>query len=423
MGLISDGGVHSQLAHMIEAVRIIAAAGVPVVVHAITDGRDVAPKSAGGYLAELVAALPTAARIGTISDVPIALEWNSTTAWGTSESSSTQIQGSDPIVITSAISPVGSIDLTTLVNATGASADATVQITDSTGDTASIFSSAFSPIAPNAAVSQFALSQTASGGAFVALNTNGDTGLAASYATIFDDTGFLFFGTGEATNTAIATSVSDRTTYTGHSMFLSAGFPISDRWTIRPKFGPMYRNFSRSKTTATTIDIDEGFSAAPSIPNINLAETTTLDSSYFGAIFGTTVSSEFHDKWLISLGADVGLAGFNTSTNNFSTVSIAGASSTIPEGSMKATGTSRIGRLSAGLTHIRPNGAIINLNAFVDYMSDVPYVQTTTVAQPAVVDNGTDVGLVGTGQTYRVHSIRQKEIFSSGFDFGIVFLF
>lgn len=67
MGLLSDGGVHSQLAHLIEATRIITSAGVRVVIHAITDGRDVAPQSALDYLSALQTALPDQASIGTIS--------------------------------------------------------------------------------------------------------------------------------------------------------------------------------------------------------------------------------------------------------------------------------------------------------------------------------------------------------------------
>ena len=59
MGVMSDGGVHGHLSHMIAAVRAIVTAGVPVALHLITDGRDVAPKSAYGYLEELSAALPS----------------------------------------------------------------------------------------------------------------------------------------------------------------------------------------------------------------------------------------------------------------------------------------------------------------------------------------------------------------------------
>ena len=58
MGLVSDGGVHGHITHILAAIRVISAAGIPVWLHAITDGRDVAPKSAYGYFAELVEGMP-----------------------------------------------------------------------------------------------------------------------------------------------------------------------------------------------------------------------------------------------------------------------------------------------------------------------------------------------------------------------------
>jgi 2,3-bisphosphoglycerate-independent phosphoglycerate mutase len=66
MGLMSDGGVHGQLGHAIAAAEVLTAAGVPVVIHAITDGRDVPPSSAARYLADLIRRLPSGARIGTV---------------------------------------------------------------------------------------------------------------------------------------------------------------------------------------------------------------------------------------------------------------------------------------------------------------------------------------------------------------------
>ncbi|WP_224816818.1 2,3-bisphosphoglycerate-independent phosphoglycerate mutase [Hasllibacter sp. MH4015] len=66
MGLVSDGGVHSQLAHLEAAVKVIAGAGVPVAIHAITDGRDVAPKSAAEFIEGLMARLPEGAVIATV---------------------------------------------------------------------------------------------------------------------------------------------------------------------------------------------------------------------------------------------------------------------------------------------------------------------------------------------------------------------
>jgi 2,3-bisphosphoglycerate-independent phosphoglycerate mutase len=66
-GLTSPGGVHAHQTHMIEAARVIAAEGVPVVIHAITDGRDVPPKSAAGQVAVLEEALPPGVRIVTVT--------------------------------------------------------------------------------------------------------------------------------------------------------------------------------------------------------------------------------------------------------------------------------------------------------------------------------------------------------------------
>jgi len=66
VGLVSNGGVHAHIRHMIAAAQVVAAAGVPVFIHALTDGRDVPPGSAGADLAELEAALPADAKVATV---------------------------------------------------------------------------------------------------------------------------------------------------------------------------------------------------------------------------------------------------------------------------------------------------------------------------------------------------------------------
>jgi len=67
LGVLSDGGVHSHVAHMIATAVVLTDQGIPVAIHAFTDGRDVAPKSAQTYLAQLQKALPKGARIATVS--------------------------------------------------------------------------------------------------------------------------------------------------------------------------------------------------------------------------------------------------------------------------------------------------------------------------------------------------------------------
>ncbi len=66
IGVVSDGGVHGHLNHVLAAARAIVAQGVPVALHAITDGRDVAPSSAAGFVAQLVMSLPQGARVATV---------------------------------------------------------------------------------------------------------------------------------------------------------------------------------------------------------------------------------------------------------------------------------------------------------------------------------------------------------------------
>jgi len=67
MGVVSDGGVHGHMRHVVNAAEIIAAAGVPVVLHAVTDGRDVLPRSAPDFFSGLEDSLPAGVRIGTVT--------------------------------------------------------------------------------------------------------------------------------------------------------------------------------------------------------------------------------------------------------------------------------------------------------------------------------------------------------------------
>ncbi|WP_420861612.1 2,3-bisphosphoglycerate-independent phosphoglycerate mutase [Algirhabdus cladophorae] len=67
MGVISDGGVHGHITHVVAACQTLVDAGVPVVLHAISDGRDVAPSSAHTYFEQLNASLPAGVTIGTVT--------------------------------------------------------------------------------------------------------------------------------------------------------------------------------------------------------------------------------------------------------------------------------------------------------------------------------------------------------------------
>jgi 2,3-bisphosphoglycerate-independent phosphoglycerate mutase len=66
LGLISPGGVHSHQDHAAGLARILADAGVPAVLHALTDGRDTPPQSGAAYMRALEAALPPSVPVATV---------------------------------------------------------------------------------------------------------------------------------------------------------------------------------------------------------------------------------------------------------------------------------------------------------------------------------------------------------------------
>jgi len=60
LGLVSDGGVHSHLGHLLALIELCAKMGVRPLVHMITDGRDTPPRSAETFLPTLERALSDA---------------------------------------------------------------------------------------------------------------------------------------------------------------------------------------------------------------------------------------------------------------------------------------------------------------------------------------------------------------------------
>jgi 2,3-bisphosphoglycerate-independent phosphoglycerate mutase len=66
LGLVSPGGVHSHQDHAAALAKILDQAGVPVLVHALTDGRDTPPQSSAEDIKRLIAAFPKSVAIATV---------------------------------------------------------------------------------------------------------------------------------------------------------------------------------------------------------------------------------------------------------------------------------------------------------------------------------------------------------------------
>ena len=67
LGLLSDGGVHSHIEHIIAMAKIAKSNNKKVFIHVITDGRDVAPDCAAIYLDKLLEVCDEDIKIATIS--------------------------------------------------------------------------------------------------------------------------------------------------------------------------------------------------------------------------------------------------------------------------------------------------------------------------------------------------------------------
>jgi len=69
MGLLSPGGVHSHQDQMAALVKVLAAAHLPIFVHAFLDGRDTPPKSARGFLEKFLKDIDgvSGVRLATVS--------------------------------------------------------------------------------------------------------------------------------------------------------------------------------------------------------------------------------------------------------------------------------------------------------------------------------------------------------------------
>ena len=67
MGCLSPGGVHAMQGHIAALANIVHAAGVPVVIHAFTDGRDVPPSDAKETFPEFLSLLDAGVTVGTVT--------------------------------------------------------------------------------------------------------------------------------------------------------------------------------------------------------------------------------------------------------------------------------------------------------------------------------------------------------------------
>ena len=66
IGILSDGGVHGHIEHLLATLRVLSDANLEVALHLITDGRDVSPVSSLTYAEKLLQNMPDSVKISTV---------------------------------------------------------------------------------------------------------------------------------------------------------------------------------------------------------------------------------------------------------------------------------------------------------------------------------------------------------------------
>ena len=66
MSLLSDGGVHGHLNHLLASIKLFQSHDIPITLHLITDGRDVAPRSAMEFIEKITPHLSVNVEVGTV---------------------------------------------------------------------------------------------------------------------------------------------------------------------------------------------------------------------------------------------------------------------------------------------------------------------------------------------------------------------
>jgi len=107
MGLIGNGGVHALDAHLVALVELCARRRVPrVAIHALLDGRDTMPRSALGFMRELLAKVDGRASVASLGGRYFGMDrdkrWDRTEKWYRAAVQGVGPMGEDPLRVIAA---------------------------------------------------------------------------------------------------------------------------------------------------------------------------------------------------------------------------------------------------------------------------------------------------------------------------------
>jgi hypothetical protein len=366
-----------------------------------------------------------AMRLGDDDERPVFLEFGWSTLQGDSQSRNTQsLAAQTPFVFRTWVSPSGDLSVNAFTDETGAHATSIITLTDPQGGEASISSTTFSP--PGGQTSVFAFTPTETGGLYTSVVTDGTGGIASAVGTIFDETGAVIMGDGNAGATQVTTSRSDNVDFNDGSLQLSMIMPLDNGWTSVPRGGLVVQSLDRSTILTQTIDIDDGFAADPPAPTLSVVQNADMHTDLTGVSFGVGLSRQLWDKWRFSFGADVGAAQSRSRFSSRERVQLNGFDAQAIAGPYDHDDNIvRMGRISFGVSRPLPQGGVLSISLYSEAISGMPYLDRMDVAavSPVVSGDDNETNLTVVGETNQELQIRYGDLHNTGVSVALVWMF
>ncbi len=327
--------------------------------------------------------------LGQIGSQPFILEWNGSIADLSSNSTdATSLAGRSSLNLSYGNSFNGSINTLSAspIGTLPAAAVADVTVNDSAGGTVHIHSTASSSD-PTGRITQFASSNSITGGVFTALVTNGGTPSAASYAAYGDNTGMTLAATGDLSSSAIVDERSEDATVIDQELLLGAPIDLQGGWTITPKLGPMYRSIDRDVDFRRTLVIGASIPGV-AVPQIGVEQKDELDARYVGALAELGIAKTLQPDLSLSFDARFGGAYLHSRYRTHYTAVLPGVSTgAFDFVSETRNGASLLAGIGAGLRYAPKENLLVGLDAGVDYVNKVPtinYVANAGSVSPTI---------------------------------------
>jgi hypothetical protein len=247
-----------------------------------------------------------------------------------------------------------------------------------------------------------------------------DDNRSGAFAAGANSTGGVFVASGDLTGLTVTTNTARDVLYTGGDITFGFGNSVSGDNAFSGFAGPSVRLLNQDITTDTIVDVPELATTTPAneFPLYTDSRDEQLNSFYYGASGGFSMSHTISNDVTLNLGGKLGLYAMNTSFKGSETYRVSGGeptsvdqTATLANGPTASdNGMAYSAGITAGLTKsITPN-VDIGFNFGADYLSRVATLKRSA---PIAVTSSTVSSTGGTTTYTTVNSSTPTLTFGS----------